>query len=250
MINLNTTGIFKGKPPLVIPEKIMTVVGVTNIRALVASDVDLYSRTYKGVFPDRVFDEHISQNQIILTFKDDSGTLHYYPDVYIHSTERVDVVEYVEKTLIINLGSHKLIKTFHGATQRIINTIIEHEGLTATAKLVNSSKPRSVKNDTHLEILEERRNNKASVQDPYMTLIERDKYISVLEARNANLIQFFVEYLDQCTTSSICCGDINDPVVDPEVIIPEKDATDAYLDGCEPADDAPGADEYYIQTSR
>ena len=256
MIKLNTTGIFKGIAPLVIPEKIMTCVGITNIRALVAGAIDLNTITYEGVFQIEIYPDHIARNVVIITLRDDNGTLYYYPQEYIHSATRVDLVTYYDKTLIINLGAHKDIKTFHGATRRILNILEEVEGIKASARLINSSKPRLIKQEVHEDITRRREQNKDSVHNPYRLLIERERYIGILEARIDNFVKFFVEYLDTATDSHICCGDIitTQGETEPEIVIPEVDAFDAYTGGCGNMEtlegDAYSSDEYYISTSK
>lgn len=254
MIKLNSAGIFKGKEPLMIPEKIMTCVALSNIRALISGDIDIYHETYSGVLPVEMFSEHVASNVRIVTLRDSVGKLYYYPEIFIHSTVRADTVVYVEKTIIIDVGAHKEIKTFHNATKRMLNVLREIEGVEGVARLITSSKPRTIKVEQHDEIIRLREQEKSSTNDPYRLLKERELYIATLESRIQNFITFFLEYLDRCTESEICCGEIIDDTPEPIVHPAPTTATEAYLKGCPDVEnyplDIPDPDVYYINTSR
>ena len=254
MMRIGNTGMFQGKDPLVIPDKIMTVVSRSNIQSLVAGNIDVDALTYKGVFEPGVFGEHVKENIIIATFKDDNGSLFYYPESFIQNATRVDVIKYVDKALIVNIGAHRDNKTFNSTTQRILDVIEEVEGLRASARLIDVSKPRSVDRIQDLQITQARREHSANIHNPYRLLADRERHIAVLEAR----IQNYITFIDSCTSSNICCGEVITTVGGSstggeEVTLP-IDATDAYSDKCgnleTMANDIPSEDEYYINTSR
>ena len=258
MMRIGNTGMFQGKDPLVIPDKIMTVVSLSNIQALVAGNIDINTLTYKGVFAPDVFGEHVKENIIIATFKDDNGSLFYYPESYIQNATRVDIIKYVDKALLVSIGAHRDNKTFHSTTQRILDVIEEVEGVKAHARLIDVSKPRSVDRVQDLQITQARMEHSANIHNPYRLLADRERHIAVLEARIQNYITFILQYIESCTSSDICCGEVVTGVggssAGGAIVTPQVNASDAYGDKCGNADtmkdDIPSAEEYYINTSR
>jgi len=118
------------------------------ISELLRNDIDVFATIYNivGLSKD-IFEADVKTDVRILTLVDSSGATIYIPDNMIIGGCIRDGVEYVEKTLLINLGVFPLNKDMEPIANDIKDMITGRLGVVPKYEVINSSNVQMISNE-------------------------------------------------------------------------------------------------------
>jgi len=157
------------------------------ITELIRDRKKLFETTYKIIgLTKEVFEEDLANDVVILTLVDSAGDTVYIPEYRVQGGCIRDGVEYVERTLLINIGGFPVNTDFTAMMSNVSDVIESNIGVTPVYELANTSIVEMVSNAEHTDLTNARGavetdNNLKKLNDAIAEIVRLNKTISDLE---------------------------------------------------------------------
>lgn len=206
MININDSGVFEVASPYQLDTKVYKCVAKSNLSSIILFGIDAYATIYEPLgITEEDYQFIVIEDPVILTLSSPSALTVHIPEDAITSVSRNEYVSYVTKAMVVNLGAHRIDKTFHTLGEKVVTLVNAQEGVPCNVTFKDITRPHHVTLEEHADIMLSRNNLTTSVTDYTTLLVEKNTEISVLEERIAALGHFITNYIDNCTDTGLCC---------------------------------------------
>lgn len=217
MITVGTKGVFEAIDPFTIPNEMQTVTAVSSLQDLLNVGIDVPGEIYAPIgIENEEYENELIANPVIITLKNNAGEVIRIPMLSIKNVGIFEGIPYVDKAIVIHIGSHSETREFNGLMQQLVTSAEETIGVKCTAVTKIISKPKHVPTKEHIKLLTERA-KRSSRETPALEMLRRkDLLIELLEEQLHGASKFIKEYLENCTDHELCC--------DKEGVVPDDQA--------------------------